>query len=229
MKRAITLLWAAMSLATQATASPLSAFINNQNCDQEIDKRFYQICYDYRAKGARFVGYLLDSSKVDAANIKKRPRFYPEKSVPERYRTYPSDYTRNEWHADRGHLAPAADFDWSHSSLKAVYSMANIVPQYYRINRKTWQKAERYERRVARKLRKVWVLNGVEYGDYTRRMRKSGIAVPVAFWKMLWNDQAGFKRCLYYRNKPISKPDAKRDRLRNHVIDCRKLVHKPRH
>ncbi len=198
-------------------------FINSRNCNQVIDKQYFKICYDYRAKGAKFVGYVLEGDKVNVTNIRKRPRFYPEKAIPAEYRTYPSDYAHNEFHADRGHLAPDADFDWSERSLRAVYTMANIIPQYFRINRRTWIKAEKYERLAARKLGRITVINGVEYGDYSHRLRKSGIAVPVGFWKMVLGRKLGFKRCFYYQNTPITRQQAKMDKLRDHEIDCKRL------
>ena len=176
-----------LAFAGSAFATEIHDFINKQNCDQVLDKGFYKICYDYKAKGAKFVGYTLAGSKVNAGNIKKRPRFYPDREIPRQVRTTSRDYTHNEFHADRGHLAPDASFDWSPQSLKSVYSMANIIPQYKWINRKTWVKAERYERLEATKLGSVHVINGVVYGDYSKRLRKSGIAYPVGYWKMLYN------------------------------------------
>jgi len=203
-----------------ASAAESGDFINKQNCDQILDKGFYQICYQYSAKGARYVGYTLVGSNMEAGNIKKRPRFYPDTAIPARYRTTSSDYTKNEFHADRGHLAPDASFDYSSKSLHSVYSMANIIPQYSKINRKTWVKAEKYERQVARKLGSVHVMNGVVYGPNPKRMRKSGIAYPQAYWKMLY-DNHGFERCFYYKNDSHEK--IKGDKLRDHLVDC-KLV-----
>lgn len=206
-----------------AHAFSVSNFINKQNCDQILDKGFYQICYDYSVKGARYVGYTLDGNKVNAGNIKKRPIFYPDRAIPHQYRTTPSDYTRNEFHADRGHLAPDASFDWSKKSLHSVYSMANIIPQYKWINRKTWVKAEKYERVVASKLGQVTVVNGVVYGSHPKRMRKSGIAYPKAYWKMLY-DNHGFERCFYYKNDSHAK--IKGDKLRDHAVDCHSIARK---
>jgi len=98
--------------------------------------------------------------------------------------------------------------------------MANIIPQYRYINRKTWVKAERYERQTAVKLERVTVINGVVYGPHPKRMRKSGIAYPEAYWKMLF-DNHGFEKCFYYKND--SRVKIKGDKLRDHVIDCRKI------
>jgi len=209
-----------VGVTVQSHAAEISDYINQQNCDQVLDKGFYKICYDYKAKGAKFVGYVLDGSKVNAGNIKKRPRFYPDRAIPRQYRTTSHDYTHNEFHADRGHLAPDASFDWSKKSLHSVYSMTNIIPQYKWINRKTWVKAEKYERQVASKLGSVTVINGVVYGDYQKRMKKSGIAYPVAYWKMLY-DNHGFERCFYYKNNNRAK--IKGDRLKDHVFDCQSL------
>jgi len=172
---------ALISIIAITNTALASGIINHDNCDQVIDKVFYKICYSYKYKGALFVEYDLDK-KVNDVNIKKRPRFYIEKRIPKKYRTKYSDYTKNEWHADRGHLAPDASFDWSQKSLDSVYSMANIIPQYNKINRKTWLKAEKYERLVAARSGKAHVLNGVIYGDL--KMAKSGIGYPEAFYKI---------------------------------------------
>jgi len=205
---------------TYSNATEIRDFINSRNCDQVLDKGFYKICYNYSFKGALFVGYNLDGDKVNAINIKKRPRFYPDKAIPRQYRTTSKDYTHNEFHADRGHLAPDASFDWSKKSLHSVYSMGNIIPMYRSINRRTWVKAERYERSMAHKLGHITVINGVEYGSHPQRMRKSGIAYPEAYWKMLY-DNHGFERCFYYKNDSHVK--IKGDQLRDHLVDCSKL------
>jgi len=202
---------------SSASATEISDFINTRNCDQVLDKGFYRICYSYKSKGALYVGYTLSGKNVDAGNIKKRPRFYPDAAIPARHRTKSADYTKNEFHADRGHLAPDASFDYSIQALQSVYSMANIIPQYKWINRKTWVKAETYERQIARKLGSVTVVNGVVYAPNPKRMRKSGIANPDAYWKMLY-DNHGFERCFYYKND--SHTNIKDDKLRNHVVDC---------
>ena len=204
-------------------ATGIRDFINAQNCDQVLDKGYYQICYDYNLKGARYVGYTLDGRKVNVNNIKKRPRFYPDRAIPRQYRTLPKDYAHNEFKAERGHLAPDASFDYDQRALESVYSMANIIPQYKTINRKTWIKAEKYERLIAKKLGRITVVNGVIYGSNPKRMQKSGIAYPKAYWKMLF-DNSGFERCFYYENRRIKS--AKGDQLRQHEVACSKLKHR---
>jgi len=222
MKLRILIIITTLLLPLVSSAVEINDYMNNRHCDQVLDKQFYKICYSYSAKGALFVAYKLKGSDVNAVNIKKRPRFYPDKAIPSQYRTYPNDYTHNEFHADRGHLASDATFDWSKKSLHAVYSMANIIPQYYKINRMTWSKAERYARLVATQLGEVTIINGVNYGNPPlTRMRKSGIAYPKAYWKMIFNNEKGFQRCFYYKNN--KNVTTKGDKLRNHLVSCQKL------
>jgi len=80
------------SIPSLSYPTEIHDFINKRNCDQVLDKGYYQICYDYSMKGAKFVGYTLDGNKVNAGNIKERPRFYPDKAIPSQYRTTAKDY-----------------------------------------------------------------------------------------------------------------------------------------
>ena len=165
-------------------ATDLSHFINKKNCDQIINKQVYTICYSYKMKGALFVAYTLDGNKVNSVNIKKRPRFYTEKNLPKRYRSYSKDYLHSGY--DRGHLANDASFDYSKKSVRKTYSMANIIPQAPIINRRTWIKAEKLERKVAVALGTVSVLNGVIYSPNASRIGKHHITIPDAYWKMIY-------------------------------------------
>ncbi len=206
-----------LTITLQATN--LSDYINKQNCSQIINKLVYTICYDYKAKGAKYVAYTLDGNKVNAVNIKKRNSFYTEKNLPKKYRTYTKDYTHTGY--DRGHLANDASFDYSQESVRKTYSMANIIPQAPQVNRRTWIKAEKLERSVAVNLGKVNVLNGVLYSQNLKRIGTHQIAVPYAFWKMIYNDEAGYKKCFYYENN--NNINIKADKLKAHLIDCSKL------
>jgi len=62
-------------VSTASQTAEITDYINQRNCDQVLDKGYYKRCYDYSMKGAKYVGYTLDSSKVNSVNIKKRPRF----------------------------------------------------------------------------------------------------------------------------------------------------------
>jgi len=190
---------------------------NNRSCDRVFDTGSYTACYNFRNRTSSLVGYRLEGSKVGAVNIKKRPWFYEERSLPKNVRAHYKDYGKQRG-LDRGHLASDASFDWSQKSLNDTYNMINIVPQYPFVNQKTWKKAEMYSRYVAKKLGYVDVLNVVVTPDSPLRIGYHRVAVPEGFYKVLYNDEKGFKRCFYYRNEIA--PDVREDKLRNHLVDC---------
>lgn len=197
-------------------ATNFNTFINKKNCDKIIDKQVFSICYDYKMKGAKYVAYQLDGKLVNSVNIKKRSSFYTEKNLQKKYRSHSRDYTHSGY--DRGHLANDASFDYSKKIVRKTYTMANIIPQAPRVNRKTWIKAEKLERVVAVKLGTVNVINGVIYSKNPKRIGKNKIAIPSSFWKMIYNDKAKYKKCFLYQN--INEINVKKDKLKQHIVDC---------
>jgi len=193
---------------------------SQEQCDSIIDKGSYLSCYDFSNRTSTLVGYRLDGEKVSEININQRPRFYEERTLPHYARAHYMDYGKARGF-DRGHLASDASFDWSKKSLNDAYSMINIVPQYPKLNRRTWVKAERYSRIIAIKLGCVDVLNIVVTSPNPQRIGRNQVAVPKGFYKVLYNDEKEFRRCFYYENE-IS-PDIENDKLKNHVVDCKDI------
>ena len=203
-----------LSLALHATN--INDYLNKEKCDQIIDKQVFSICYDYDMKGAKYVAYTLEGTKVNAVNIKKRNSFYTEKNLPKKYRSHTKDYTHTGY--DRGHLANDASFDYDKKIVRKTYTMANIIPQAPKVNRYTWIKVEKLERKVAVGLGTVHVINGVVYTSNPLRIGKNQIAVPIGFWKMIYNDAKNYKKCFYYEND--LRAVTKGDKLKNHLVSC---------
>lgn len=183
---------------------------------------YFQTCYSYENKGAKYVAYIIDGSNVNVKNIKQRPRYYDDLNIPKKYRSKYSDYTHNTFKADRGHLYPDAAADWSQKSLNAAYVMSNIIPQYYSLNRgsRAWKGLEKYGRVLATKMGRVDVLNGVVYGKYSQRIGRNKISIPDAFWKMYYYKDQDFQRCFYFKNKP----EIKGKKIKDYEVDCKKLL-----
>lgn len=202
----------------------LNQIFNKNNCDQILrNKGYFTTCYSYKHKGAKYVAYRLDGTTVNAVNLKRRLRFHTDLNIPKQYISEYKDYTRNSYDMDRGHLAPDAAFDYSLRSLNSAYTMSNIIPQHKTVNRskKMWAGVERYARYMATSLNYVDVLNGVKYGKHPKRIGKNQIAVPEAFWKMVYNKSKGFKKCFYFENKKQSA-----DSIKDFVVDCKKVMKK---
>jgi len=214
MKLLITLI-----LSINLCATNISDYINKKNCDQIIDKQVFTIYYDYKMKAAKYVAYTLDGDKVNVANIKKRPSFYTEKNLKKKYRATNKDYKGSGY--DKGHLANHSSFDYNKKILAKTYTLANIIPQAPKVNRYTWIKAEKLERKVAKGLKEVSVINGVIYSSNPKRIGKNKIAIPDAYWKMLYNDSKNYKKCFYYENDLSAV--SKGDKLKSHLVDCATL------
>ena len=204
---------------TSSYATDIKDYINKNNCDQIIDKQVYTVCYDYKMKGAKYVAYQLNGSKVGKNIVSKHLPFYSEKTIKNKYRSKNKDYWKSGY--DRGHLASHASFNYDKKIVKKTYSLVNIIPQSPKVNRGVWKKVERYERQVAVKLGSVGVINKVIYSSNPKRIGKNEIAVPSALIKMIYNDEAGFKKCYYFINDLTVKPND--NKLRSHLVNCNKF------
>ena len=193
-----------------------SQFINEDNCNQILDKEFFQVCYDHNLKTAKAVTYTLYGDLVNETNIQKRPSFKIDREVEKQYRASTSDYTKSGY--DRGHLAPDASFDWSQESLDATFKLTNIIPQARKVNRYTWKKAEKHARFIATVLGEVNIINLITYAQTPTRIGKNQIAVPEGFYKVLYNNDQNYTTCLYYKND--NNINTKEDKLREHEVEC---------
>jgi len=194
-------------------------FINENSCNQIIDKEFLEICYDYSLKVAKSVAYTLEGDLVNELNIQERPSFYQEESIDKQYRAKSSDYSYSGY--DRGHLAPDASFDWSQESLDATYSLANIIPQVPEVNRHMWVKVEAYARDKAIDLGEIIVVNVVKYNSPNIRIGEDNIAVSIGYYKILFNTNESYKECFYYAND--INASSRDDNISKHKVDCHSI------
>ncbi len=199
-------------------STAIEDYIDKSKCDQIIDQQLYQICYSYKYKGALSGWVKLDGNLIGKDNIKKRPRFYNEDSIPMKFRTKYKDYTGYGEDWNRGHFIVAdADFDYDEKALNKAYTMANIIPQSAVVNQKTWTKVERYGRVLAQKL---GYINSISIAKYENQNQKIGndIVIPTKLYRIYFNNDAKFEKCFEYDNK--LDVDYKSDKLKNHEIDC---------
>ena len=96
------------------------------------------------------------------------------------------DYYKNVW--DKGHLAPAADFNCNYEKLTATFSFLNCALQHEKLNRGPWKNLEKYERALSVK----YIVNvrvEIEF-DANSLLLSSGALVPSYFVKILsFNNQ----------------------------------------
>lgn len=165
-------------------------------CDKILTDTF-TICYDYKRKSPIAVYTEVTADTVNLLNIDPRPHFFTDKRLDKKVATSTDDYNNTGY--DRGHLgASDASHDWSKKTLKATYSMANIVPQTKRANRYKFVSLEKLEREMAVKHGNLEMLTLVYFNDRPKVIGKSKLQVPSAFGKVF--TAKNYRECFFVWN-----------------------------
>ena len=91
------------------------------------------------------------------------------------------DYENNIY--DKGHLAPAADFNCNKENLKQSFSYLNCTLQHEKLNRGTWRLLEVHERELA-KTNTVSVQIRMNYSKNSKVLT-TGATIPDSFTKII--------------------------------------------
>lgn len=106
---------------------------------------------------------------------------------------------------DRGHLAPAGDFNSSQIRENITFSFANAAPQNKTLNRGEWEQLEEYERQSAVNHNGITVITGVIQSP--NNYIKGGVGVPDYYYKIiLWNDAGRVNNQAFIARNIASKP-----------------------
>jgi len=113
------------------------------------------------------------------------------------------DYEANVW--DKGHCAPAADFNCTRETLWQTFSYLNCILQHEKLNRGAWRLLEAYERQLALTT-KVNVQIDVIYAKNASKL-PTGATIPTAFRKIISFDNK--KEIYYFVNEAPKSNDFK--------------------
>ncbi|KAA6224888.1 DNA/RNA non-specific endonuclease [Campylobacter sp. LR264d] len=173
-------------------------FFSKKNCSLIMDKYFYVNCYDYAFKGTKAIAYEILALNLYKEQLKKRPKFEDDTNIAKKYRSSWSDYKNSGY--ERGHIAPNASFSYSVYSQRSTFLMSNITPQNSNLNSGVWAKIEKRARQLAKKYKRVEVLNLIIY-DKKPKFIKNKIAIPKAYVKVIKTPK--FKECYQVSNKEL--------------------------
>lgn len=133
--------------------------------------------FDTDSRCPAWVEYDLAPSEIVSTNRAAIP-FRSDPRIPESDNA--ADYAGSGF--DRGHMAPAADFNFDRAALEETYRFSNVCPQFPSMNRGEWANVEAEVRALARR-GSVRVLTFPEYAaDATNRIGR--VRVPSAFVKV---------------------------------------------
>jgi endonuclease G len=143
-----------------------------------IQRDIFEVCYSTQKQQPLWLVYKVECQgggfSRKGLNFKKDTQFAGITSNN-------ADYYKNVW--DKGHLAPAADFNCSYEKLKATFNFLNCALQHEKLNRGPWKNLEKYERKLS-KIHTVSVRVVLEF-DEQSLLLATGALVPSYFVKIL--------------------------------------------
>jgi endonuclease G len=135
---------------------------------------------------------------TDGTISRKGLDFYPVKGI---VTSTNEDYENNIY--DKGHLAPAADFNCNKDYLKQSFSYLNCVLQHEKLNRGPWRLLESHERELA-KQGTVTVEIRMLYSNKSKVL-STGATVPDAFVKIITTEKTCEK--YFFKNEEPKNPN----------------------
>lgn len=161
------------------------ATLNGSAEDHEVHSyNGFQLCYRESYEDAEWVAYVLTRDELNAVTERSN-KFRADKAISTGSAT-PGDYTNSGY--DRGHLAPAADLEWSTESMEDSFLMSNMTPQAPDFNRGMWKSLEEQVRKWAEEFGELVIVTGPilekDASEY-KKIGKNEVAVPEYFYKVL--------------------------------------------
>jgi len=175
---------------------PISLFSQKRD-SVKVQNSIFTIIYSEKLEQPRKIEYRVQcpNGKASRAGMD----FYTVDSI---HTSDHLDYVNNVY--DKGHLAPAADFNCSREMLLMTFSYLNCVLQNQYLNRGVWRLLEAEERKLAEK-ESVLVTIEILF-DSKPEVLPSGASIPKGFKKTVYLP-AKKKGYVYYF--PNQKPEKK--------------------
>jgi len=152
------------------------------SAQQLIHRSIFDVCYSESKQQPLWLEYEVECN--ERGYSRKGLNFQQDKAF-KGVTSDNADYYKNVW--DKGHLAPAADFNCDSAKLKATFNYLNCALQHEKLNRGPWKVLEAYERQLSKEF-KVNVRIELEF-DTSSLQLETGVLVPSYFIKILsYND-----------------------------------------
>ncbi len=173
--------------------------------NQVLNYQAIRVNYNPSLRIPNCVAYELTATMVDMADApghenRKNYNYARDNSVkscPENWEYRGSGYSR-------GHMAPAMDMRWDKTAMAQCFYMTNMCPQDTKLNNDHWRVLEEKVHRWAKRDKRLMVYTGPVMGKNPRKIgkNKQNIAVPDAFFKVVYAPEQGRSIAFIYDNKP---------------------------
>lgn len=161
----------------------------------------YVLSYDRRNRVAHWVFEHLtpENTKSNSAVDRAKCDFKPDESIHPFFRSQNSDYKGSGF--DRGHLAAAGNHKTHQTHCEQTFYLTNMAPQVGSgFNRDSWNRLEKYVRKLTKTYPNVYVCTGPLYlpkreadgKNYVKYqvIGNNSVAVPTHFYKVIVGETA---------------------------------------
>jgi|DEB19_MinimDraft_2_1074335.scaffolds.fasta_scaffold00094_6 endonuclease G len=163
----------------------------------DIKTPIYHIVYSQEFEQPLEIDYKVQCNKNSKGYYSRGGMdFYIEKNI---HTSDYKDYYKNVW--DKGHMAPAGDFNCNLQSLKQTFSYVNCALQHQDLNRGAWKELEAYEKELA--INNIVTIRILV--DFSRSIRgTAGAMIPTGFTKIITLNGKLFKS-YYFPNESVKE------------------------
>ena len=189
----------------QNTNSLLAVTIPKSVANQVLNYQAIRVNFNPSLRIPNCVAYELTATMVAMADapgheVRKNYNYARDpnvKSCPENWEYRGSGYSR-------GHMAPAMDMRWDKTTMAQCFYMTNMCPQETKLNNDHWRVLEERVHRWAKRDKRIMVYTGPIMGKNPKLIGKDkkNIAVPDAFFKVLYAPDQGRAIAFIYPNTP---------------------------
>ena len=153
----------------------------------------------------------LNRSRIPVSTGGEARIFEEDQDIPLVYRASLQDYAGSGF--DRGHLVAAGNHVGNPKALRETYLLSNVAPQVGAgFNRGIWRLLEEEVRQVGQCTDELLVFTGVHFfkaDPISKTIGPNGIAVPKAFFKVLYFPTANVAIAFNAENKRSESNDLK--------------------
>lgn len=193
------------TVAQQNTNALLAVGIPKGVSNQVLNYQTIRVNFNPSMRIPNSVAYELTATMVDMADApghenRKNYNYARDNSV----KTCPENWEYRGSGYSRGHMAPAMDMRWDKTAMTQCFYMTNMCPQDTKLNNDHWRVLEEKVHRWAKRDKRIMVYTGPIMGKNPRMIGKNqqNIAVPDAFFKVLYAPDQGRSIAFIYENKP---------------------------
>lgn len=134
------------------------------------------------------------NTKVERSND-----FHPDERLPIDERSELSDFAHSGH--DRGHLAPARDFNTKQSEYES-FSLSNLIVQNSDNNTKLWADIEDATRRLAKTNGEIYVITGPLFIGNALQQANGRVLIPTKIYKAIFDPSTGRGAAYLVDNAP---------------------------